>query len=82
VATHLRTGATSLLYEVPAFALAVLCLPLAAGALTVVAAAGLVPVWRSSRASLSSRLQLTAIHAGQVAFFPIQWSWNLLGFRI
>ena len=82
VATHLRTGATVLLYEVPPLALAVLSLPLAAAALTVVAATGLVPVWRSPRASLFDRLRLTGVVAGLVAFLPFLWGWNLLGFRI
>jgi CubicO group peptidase (beta-lactamase class C family) len=82
VATYLRSGSTVLLFEVPPLALAVLSLPLAAGALTVVAATGLVPVWRSARASLFDRLRLTGVVAGLAAFLPFLWSWNLLGFRL
>jgi hypothetical protein len=82
LATNLRTGTSTLLYEIPAFVLVVLSLPLVAAALTLVAATGLGPVWRSPRSTLGYRLRLTALILALVAFLPFLWSWNLFGFRI
>lgn len=82
LATELRTGAQHLLYGVPAFILVILSLPLVAAVLTLIAAAGLGPVWRSSRSSLAYRLRLTVLVLALVTFLPFLWSWNLLGFRI
>ena len=82
LATTLRTGSTALLYEVPAFLLLVLSLPLVAAGLTLVAVVGLAPLWRSPRSTRSHRLGVTLLIFALVAFLPFLWSWNLLGFHL
>ena len=82
LATLVRSGSTILLYEVPAFMLVLLSLPVIAGALTLIAAAGLGLIWRSSRSALGYRLRVTLLIFALLTFLPFLWSWNLLGFRI
>ena len=82
LAIALRTGSSTLLYGIPAYALVVLSLPLVAAALTLIAVAGLVPLWRSPPAGLEHRFRLTLLILALVAFLPFLWSWNLLGFHL
>ena len=82
LAVEMRSESTTLLYEIPIWVLVVLTLPLVAAVLTLVAAMGLGPVWRSTRSSLGYRLLFTGLILALVTFLPFLWSWNLLGFHI
>ena len=82
LATSLRTGSTTLLYEIPDFFWALLSLPLLAATLTFAATVGLWPVWRSARTTLAHRIRFTALIGALLAFLPFLRSWNLLGFHI
>lgn len=82
LAIHLRADTTVLLYEIPAFVIAALCLPLVAAGLTLGATLGLVPVWRSSKVARADRLRFTLVVLALLAFLPFLWSWNLLGFHL
>ncbi len=82
LAIETRTGANTLLYDVPVWVLAALTLPLLAAALTMIAASGLGLVWRSSHSWLADRLRFTILILVLLAFLPFLWSWNLLGYQL
>jgi hypothetical protein len=77
-----RGGSPSILYEIPPYVFLILLLPLAAGALSLAAAMGLVPVWRAGPSARVQRLYLALVVAFLIAFLPFLWHWNLLGFRV
>ena len=69
-------------YGAPVALLAVLTLPLLAGALTVGAACALPVAWSRHRWTRAARLRFTLAVLLLLAFLPFLANWNLLGFHL
>lgn len=68
-------------YSVPLPLIALLCLPVVAGVLTIVVVVFVWRAWNDTMWSLASRLHYSAVAAGAVLFTAFLHYWNLLGFR-
>jgi len=74
-------SALEITYGVPWQLVALLCLPMVAGVLTVGVVGFAWRAWRHSLWSLASRLHYSAVAVGAVLFTAWLHYWNLLGFR-
>ena len=68
-------------YGVPLPLIALLCLPVVAGVLTIGVVGSAWRVWKDTMWSLASRLHFSAVTAGAVLFTGFLHYWNLLGLR-
>jgi CubicO group peptidase (beta-lactamase class C family) len=74
-------GAWKLAYGVPAFAIAFLCLPLIATALTLALPVFTVQAWTNKYWSVWMRSHYSLITLAALVFIPFLTYWNLLGFQ-
>jgi CubicO group peptidase (beta-lactamase class C family) len=74
-------GVWKLVYGVPVFAIAFLCLPLLTTILTVALLLNAVQSWRNKYWSLMARSHYSLIALAAVIFIPFLAYWNLLGFQ-
>jgi hypothetical protein len=74
-------GAWKLAYGVPTFAIAFLCLPLIATALTLALPVFTVQGWTNKYWSVMARSHYSLITLAALAFIPFLIYWNVLGFQ-
>lgn len=74
-------GAWKLAFGVPAFAIAFLCLPLIATALTLALPVFTVQAWTNKYWSVMARAHYALITLAALVFIPFLTYWNLLGFQ-
>ncbi|GAB4379435.1 MAG: serine hydrolase [Elainellaceae cyanobacterium] len=74
-------GVWKLAYGMPPIAIALLCLPILATALTLVLPATAISAWVQGRWSLARRWHYSVVTLAALAFIPFLTYWNLLGFQ-
>jgi hypothetical protein len=74
-------GVWKLVYGVPAFAIAFLCLPLLTTILTIVLLVFALRAWKRGDWSLMTRSHYSLIALAALIFVPFLNYWNLLGFQ-